>query len=69
LFREVTRCLFIALTMAGDEVKHAAGDLNEIDRFSIPPEIKRALEEFRAPARGVAIGLGGEMLAAITELP
>ncbi|HLY19621.1 MAG TPA: hypothetical protein VKR61_20480 [Bryobacteraceae bacterium] len=58
LFHEVTRHLFIALTMIGDQVKYAAGDLNEIERFSIPPEIKRALLEFVAPGRAVAMGAG-----------
>ncbi len=58
LFHEVTRHLFIAVTMAGDAVRYAAGDLNEIDRFSIPPEIKRALLEFMAPVTvGQALGL------------
>jgi len=56
-FHEVTRHLFIAVTMNGDRVKYAAGDLNEIERFSIPPEIKRAIEEFVAPARR-EIGVG-----------
>jgi len=51
LFHEVTRHLFIAVTMNGDAVKYAAGDLNEIERFSIPPEIKRALLEFVTPAQ------------------
>jgi hypothetical protein len=54
LFHEVTRHLFIALAMNGERVKYAAGDLTEIDRFSIPPEIKRALLEFMAPAREMA---------------
>jgi len=49
LFREVTRHLFIAITMSGDTVKYAAGDLNEIDRFEIPPEIRRALLDYMAP--------------------
>jgi hypothetical protein len=50
LFHEVTRRLFIAVTMNGDSVKYAAGDLNEIDRFTIPPEIRRALLDYLAPA-------------------
>ena len=55
LFHEVTRHLFIALAMSGDNVRYAAGDLNEIDRFNIPPEIRRALLEFLTPERaGVA---------------
>jgi hypothetical protein len=58
LFHEVTRHLFIAIAMTGDCVKYAAGDLSEIERFSIPPEIKRALVEFIAPAREVALGAG-----------
>ena len=58
MFHEVTRHLFIAITMAGDSVKYAAGDLNEMDRFSIPPEIRRALMEFMAPAREMAMGAG-----------
>jgi|HubBroStandDraft_6_1064221.scaffolds.fasta_scaffold1348795_1 hypothetical protein len=58
LFHEVTRHLFIAVTMNGDAVKYAAGDLNEIDRFSIPPEIKQALLESMAPAREMAMGAG-----------
>jgi len=59
LFHEVTRHLFIAIAMNGDAVKYAAGDLNEIERFSIPPEIKRALLEFVAPARReMAMGEG-----------
>jgi hypothetical protein len=37
-------------------VKYAAGDLNEIERFSIPPEIRRALVEFMAPAGAMAVG-------------
>jgi hypothetical protein len=52
LFHEVTRHLFIAVAMHRDAVKYAAGDLNEIERFSIPPEIKRALLEFVSPAAG-----------------
>jgi hypothetical protein len=56
LFHEVTRHLFIAVTMNGDAVKYAAGDLNEIERFSIPPEIRRALVEFMAPAGAMAVG-------------
>jgi len=59
LFHEVTRHLFIAIAMAGDSVKYAAGDLNEVDRFSIPPEIGRALLEFLALAREMAMGAGG----------
>jgi hypothetical protein len=58
LFHEVTRHLFIAVTMNGDAVKYAAGDLNEIDRFSIPPEIKQALLESMAPASEMAVGAG-----------
>ena len=58
MFHEVTRHLFIAITMAGDSVKYAAGDLNEMDRFSIPPEIRRALVEFVSPVREVAMGTG-----------
>ncbi len=54
LFHEVTRHLFIAITMLGDTVKYAAGDLNEIDRFDIPPEIKSAILEFVAPAPEMA---------------
>ncbi len=49
LFHEVTRHLFIAVTMSGDEVRYAAGDLHEVERFTIPPEIKRALVEFLSP--------------------
>ena len=56
LFHEVTRYLFIAIAMNGGAVKYAAGDLNEIERFSIPPEIKRALVEFMSPAREMAVG-------------
>src|SRR5271165_5885191 len=56
LFHEVTRHLFIAVTMNGDAVRYAAGDLNEIERFSIPPEIRRALLEFMAPPREMAMG-------------
>jgi hypothetical protein len=56
LFQEVTRHLFIAVAMHGDGVKYAAGDLNEIERFSIPPEIKRALVEFVTPSRAMAVG-------------
>jgi len=55
LFHEVTRHLFIALAMEGGRVRYAAGDLNEMERFSIPPEIRRALDEFLAPAR-VTVG-------------
>jgi hypothetical protein len=55
LFHEVTRHLFIALAMNGGRVKYAAGDLNEIDRFSIPPEIKRALLDFISPAREMSL--------------
>jgi hypothetical protein len=50
LFREMTRHLFIAITMHGDAVKYAAGDLTEIDRFHIPPEIKRAVLRFLSSA-------------------
>jgi len=56
LFHEVTRHLFIAIAMTQDGVRYAAGDLNEIERFSIPPEIKRALLEFMTPARAMAVG-------------
>jgi len=58
LFHEVTRHLFIAVAMHGDAVKYAAGDLNEIERFSIPPEIRRALVEFMSPGREMAMGAG-----------
>jgi hypothetical protein len=54
LFGEVTRHLFIAITMDGEAVKYAAGDLNEIDRFDMPPEIGRAVRGFVAPAREMA---------------
>jgi hypothetical protein len=64
LFHEVTRHLFIALTMMGDSVQYAAGDLNEIERFAIPPEIKRALVEFMAPAREMAVGARGSRATA-----
>jgi len=56
LFHEVTRHLFIAIAMNRDAVQYAAGDLNEIERFNIPPEIKRALLEFMTPAREMAVG-------------
>jgi len=56
LFHEVTRRLFIAVAMNGGSVKYAAGDLNEIDRFSIPPEIRRALLDFMSPERALAAG-------------
>jgi hypothetical protein len=49
LFGEVTRRLFIAVTMDGETVKYASGDLNEIDRFDMPPEIGRAVRGFVAP--------------------
>jgi len=58
LFRDVVRQLFIAVTMDGDAVKHAAGDLADIDRFQIPPRIRRALVEFMEP-EGVAVRAGG----------
>ena len=45
-FREVTRHLFLAITMDGDTVRHAAGDLTEIDRFQMPPQIRKAVDEF-----------------------
>jgi hypothetical protein len=54
LFGEVTRRLFIAITMEGESVKYAAGDLNEIDRFDMPPEIGRAVRGFVAPEREMA---------------
>jgi Flp pilus assembly protein TadB len=60
LFHEVTRHLFIAVTMNGDAVKYAAGDLNEIERFSIPPGIRRTLVEFVSPAR---VGERGSLTA------
>ncbi|MGO4879281.1 MAG: hypothetical protein ACLP59_00490 [Bryobacteraceae bacterium] len=53
-FHEVTRYLFIAVAMSGPEVKYAAGDLNDIERFNIPPEIKRAIVEFMSPGREMA---------------
>jgi hypothetical protein len=58
LFHEVTRHLFIAIAIDGDRVKYAAGDLHEMERFSIPPEIRRALSEFVSPAREMAVGAG-----------
>jgi hypothetical protein len=51
LFGEATRHLFIAVTMDGDAVKYAAGDLNELERFDMPPEIGRAVRRFVAPER------------------
>jgi len=51
LFHEVTRHLFISIAMHREGVRYAAGDLNEIERFDIPPEIRRALVEFMAGAR------------------
>src|SRR5579871_5995040 len=58
LFHEATRRLFIAVALTGDRVKYAAGDLQEIERFGIPPEIKRALLEFMGSGREVAMGAG-----------
>lgn len=58
LFREVTRHLFLAVAMDADEVRYAAGDLSEIERFQIPPEMRRAILEFMAPARAHA-AVGG----------
>ena len=58
LFHEVTRHLFIALAMAGDSVKYAAGDLNEMERFAIPPEIRRALHEFLSPVQRMSARAG-----------
>jgi hypothetical protein len=46
LFGEVTRHLFLAVTMDGEAVKYAAGDLGDIDRFHIPPELKWAVLRF-----------------------
>jgi len=54
-FHEVTRYLFIAVAMNGPTVKYAAGDLHEIERFDIPPEIKRAIVEFMSPGREMAL--------------
>jgi len=54
LFGEVTRRLFLAITMDGEQVKYAAGDLTEIDRFDMPPEIGRAVRRFVAPEREMA---------------
>ena len=59
LFREVTRPLFIDLTMAGENILHAAGDLAEIDRFDLPPGMKRALLEYVAPEAQAAAGASG----------
>jgi hypothetical protein len=59
LFREAVRQLFIAVTMDGDTVKHAAGDLAEIDRFQIPPRIRKALVDFMEQAPRVAVQAGG----------
>ena len=60
LFGEVTRRLFITITMDGESVKYAAGDLNEIDRFEMPPEIGRAVRGFVAPEREMAgVGVRG----------
>jgi hypothetical protein len=56
LFGEVTRPLFLAVTMHGDTVKYAAGDFEEIDRIVIPPEIKRAIQAFIVPGSVVAAG-------------
>ena len=59
LFREVTRHLFIALAMSGDAVRYAAGDLHEVERFEIPPEIRRALMGYMAGEPGSPASTGG----------
>lgn len=59
LFRDVVRRLFIAVTMNGDTVRHAAGDLADIDHFQIPPRIRKALLEYVEPAARVAVRAGG----------
>src|ERR1017187_89342 len=56
LFHEVTRPPFNVGTLNGAAVEDAAGDLNEICRSSIPPEIRRAVLEFVTPAREMVVG-------------
>ena len=58
LFRDVVRQLLIAVTMDGETVKHTAGDPADIERFQIPPRIRRALVEFMEP-ESVAVRAGG----------
>jgi len=52
LFRQVTRHLFLAIAMDGDTVRHAAGDLHEVDRFQMPPKIRSAVDAFLEARHG-----------------
>src|SRR5437016_5052420 len=42
-FFKKTRVLYLSVTVVGDEVKHLAGNLSDIERFAIPPEIKKLI--------------------------
>lgn len=58
LFGEVTHHLFLAVTMDGDTVKYASGDLGDIDRFHIPPELKRAILRFLSTEKRMSGAMG-----------
>jgi hypothetical protein len=54
LFREVARPLFIVVTLSGNTVLHAAGDLAEMSRFDMPPAIRKSLTDYVAPQARVS---------------
>jgi hypothetical protein len=43
MFKLRTQQLYVSVTFFGDELKYLAGDVSDIEKFQIPPEIQKAI--------------------------
>jgi hypothetical protein len=48
-----TKKLHLSVTFIGNEVKYLAGDVSEIQKFNLPPEIKKAIDDSVAAANTI----------------
>jgi hypothetical protein len=44
MFKLRTQQLYLSVTFFGDELKYLAGDVADIEKFQIPPEIQKAIQ-------------------------
>jgi hypothetical protein len=44
MFKLRKQQLYLSVTFFGDELKYLAGDVSDIEKFQIPPEIQKAIQ-------------------------
>ena len=52
LFRR-TKQLYLSVTLVGNDVMYLAGDVSEIQKFQLAPEIKKAIDDSLAAAKAI----------------